>query len=98
VPAPVDRGRRIEPSVLEGFQRGVTTRAEAIQLLGEPTTRVSGPEPGGTTLTWDYLHVDAQGSIAITTVLKFGPDDKLWLKLVNQSRQILIGDSGKPAN
>ena len=93
--AVVDSGSRIDPATLEGFQRGITTRAEAVRILGEPAALAGPAADGSTTLTWNYLHADAQGSLAITTVLKFGPDDRLELKLVNESRQI-TGGSGTP--
>lgn len=84
----IDRGRRIDRAVLDSFQRGVTTRAEALELLGEPSKTSTHPEDGSTTCSWDYLHQDARGSIAIMTILKFGPDDKLQIKMVSQSSQI----------
>jgi len=37
----VERGRRIDPAVLEGFQRGVTTMEEAQDRLGPPTRTVT---------------------------------------------------------
>jgi len=89
-PAPmpvVDRGRKIDHAVLDGFQRGVTTRAEALAALGEPSSSSTSPEDGSTTCSWDYLHQDARVSIAIMTILKFGPDDKLQIKMVSQSSQ-----------
>jgi outer membrane protein assembly factor BamE (lipoprotein component of BamABCDE complex) len=86
VPQTVGRGRRIDHATLEGFQRGVTTRQEALRILGEPS-KTSTTADGSTTCSWDYVHADAKGSTAIVTVLKFGPDDKLLLRMVNQSSQ-----------
>jgi outer membrane protein assembly factor BamE (lipoprotein component of BamABCDE complex) len=88
VPAPapvIESGRRIDHAVLEGLQRGVTTRAEAIALFGEPSTTSTSAEDGSITCSWDYVHKDAKGSTAIMTILKFGRDDTLLIKLVSQS-------------
>ena len=90
-PAPVptvERGRAIDKAVLDGFQRGVTTRAEALRLLGEPSTTTSNPEEGSTTCSWDYFHSDARGSTASMTILKFGRDDTLLIKMVSRSSQL----------
>jgi len=84
---PADRGRRIDPASLAGFRQGSTTRAEAVQLLGEPTATASDPAEGTTTLTWQYAHADAAGATVVTAILKFGPDDKLIIKFLNQDTQ-----------
>jgi len=83
----VERGRRIDRAVLDGLQRGVTTRSEAVELLGEPSTSKTSAEDGSTTCSWDYFHQDARGSTAIMTILTFGPDDRLQIKMVSQSSQ-----------
>jgi outer membrane protein assembly factor BamE (lipoprotein component of BamABCDE complex) len=85
-PQTIERGHRIDHATLEGFQRGVTTREEAIRILGEPSRTATGAD-GSTTCSWDYVHADAQGSTAILTLLKFGPDGRLLLKMTNQSSQ-----------
>jgi hypothetical protein len=82
----VERGRRIDRAVLEGFQRGVTTLQEAQERLGPPTRTVADPD-GDTTCVWDYFHSDGKGSTAITAILKFGSDGLLQLRMVNQSSQ-----------
>jgi len=82
-----DRGHRLDRETLDSFRRGVTTRAEAIERLGEPSRRAVSAEEGTTTLSWDYVHTDASGTLSILTVLKFGPDDKLLLKAVSQTNQ-----------
>jgi outer membrane protein assembly factor BamE (lipoprotein component of BamABCDE complex) len=84
----VERGHLIDHALLEGLQRGVTTRTEAIALFGEPSTTSTSAEDGGTTCSWDYVHSDGKGSTAIMTILKFGRDDTLQIKLVSQSRQV----------
>ena len=83
----IDRGRKIDHAVLDGFLRGVTTRTEAIELLGEPSRTTTDAADGSTTCSWDYLHQDARVTIAILTILKFGPDDKLQIKMVSQNSQ-----------
>ena len=79
---------------LEGFQRGVTTRKQALEILGPPARTSTDAQDGSTTCSWDYVHVDAQGSTAILTTLKFGPDDRLQIKMVNQSSH--VRGSGRP--
>jgi outer membrane protein assembly factor BamE (lipoprotein component of BamABCDE complex) len=81
----IERGRRIDRAVLDGFQRGVTTRQEVLDLLGEPTATARSAGDGSVTCSWDYVHEDAHGSIAIMTILTFGADDKLQVKMVSQS-------------
>ena len=81
---PPDRGRRIDPAEVAQFKQGVSTRAEAIQVLGEPAGAVTSPAEGVSTLTWLYAHTDAAGSTTLTVIMKFGPDDKLLLKFLNQ--------------
>ena len=81
---PPDRGRRIDPASVAPFKQGVSTRAEAVQVLGEPAGTVTSPADGVSTLTWQYAHTDASGSTAITVIMKFGPDGKLLLKFLNQ--------------
>ena len=88
VVATVERGHPIDRAVLEGLKRGVTTRTEALALLGEPSTTSANVAEGSTTLCWDYLHSDARGSVATMTILKFGPDDLLQIKMVSQSSQV----------
>jgi hypothetical protein len=83
----VERGRRIDHAVLEGLQRGVATRTEAIALFGEPT-RSTRAGDGSTTCFWDYVHVEGKVSTAVMTILKFGPDDTLLVKLASQNSQI----------
>jgi hypothetical protein len=58
-----------------------------VRLLGEPSTTTVNAADGSTTCCWDYVHSDAQGSTAIMTILKFGPDDLLQIKMVSQSSQ-----------
>jgi outer membrane protein assembly factor BamE (lipoprotein component of BamABCDE complex) len=90
-PAPVaiiDRGQRIDHAVLEGFKQGLTTRAEVLALLGKPSTTAVNPEDGSLTCSWDYFHSDGAGSVAIMTILKFGRDDTLQIKMVSQSSQL----------
>ena len=84
---PPDRGRPIDPASVAGFRQGSTTRAEAIQLLGEPTATATNPADGVSTLSWQHAHADAAGSSTTTVILKFGPDDKLIIKFLNQDRQ-----------
>ena len=84
----VERGRLVEKAVLDNFQRGVTTRGEALALLGEPSTTSSNPEDGSITCSWDYFHSDGRGSTATMTILKFGPDDTLQIKMVSRSSQL----------
>jgi outer membrane protein assembly factor BamE (lipoprotein component of BamABCDE complex) len=81
----VEQGRRIDRATLDGFQRGVTTRQEVMALLGEPTTTVTSPADGSVTCSWDYVHTDAHSSIAIMTILTFGADGRLLVKMVSQS-------------
>jgi hypothetical protein len=81
----VERGRRIDRATLETLQRGVTTRAEALERLGEPTTTVTDAGDGSVTGSWDFVHTDAHEATAIMTILKFGPDGRLLIKMVNQS-------------
>jgi len=76
--------RAKDRAVLDGFQRGVTTRQEVLDLLGEPTTTRSAGA-GSVTCSWDYVHADAHGSIAIMTILTFGADGRLQVKMVSQS-------------
>jgi len=82
-----DRGHRLDRETLDSFQRGVTTQAEALERLGEPSRRAVSAEDGSTTLSWDYVHTDASGTLSILTVLKFGSDGKLLLKAVSQTNQ-----------
>jgi hypothetical protein len=84
---PPDRGRPIDPASVAGFRQGSTTRAEAIQRLGEPTATASNPADGVSTLTWQHAHADAAGFSTTTLILKFGPDEKLIIKFLNQDRQ-----------
>jgi len=84
----VERGRRIDRATLELCVRGVSTRAQVLELLGPPSTTSSNPMDGSITCSWDYFHSDARGSTAIMTILKFGPDDLLEIKLVNQNSQL----------
>ena len=81
----IERGRRIDRAVLDGFQRGVTTRQEVLDLLGEPTATARAAGDGSVTCSWDYVHSDAHGSIAIMTILTFGADGRLQVKMVSQS-------------
>lgn len=90
-PAPppvVEQGHPIDRAMLEGFQRGVTTREEALARLGEPTTSATDPADGSTTLSWHYVHADAHRSTAVMVVLRFGSDDLLQLKAVSQNSQV----------
>jgi outer membrane protein assembly factor BamE (lipoprotein component of BamABCDE complex) len=93
-PQTLERGRKIDRATLEGFQRGVTTRKQALEILGPPARTSTDAQDGSTTCSWDYVHVDAQGSTAILTTLKFGPDDRLQIKMVNQSSH--VRGSGRP--
>jgi len=81
----VERGRRIDRAVLDGFQRGVTTRQEVLDALGQPTTTVTSPQDGSVTCSWDYVRKDASSSVAIMTILTFGADGRLQVKMVSQS-------------
>ena len=81
---PADRGRPIDPASVAQFRQGVSTRAEAVQALGEPDGAVTSPAVGVSTLTWQYSHTDAAGSTTTTVIMKFGPDGKLLLKFLNQ--------------
>ncbi len=99
--AVVERGQRIDHAVLEGFKQGLTTRAEVIGQLGKPSTTSVNPEDGSVTCSWDYFHADGGGSIAIMTILKFGRDDTLQIKMVSQSSQLPgpgVTGSGRPPN
>jgi outer membrane protein assembly factor BamE (lipoprotein component of BamABCDE complex) len=79
-----DQGRRIDREVLEGFTRGVTTRAEVLQALGSPTSQKANPGDGSTTLAWSYVHVDQAASTTILTLIQFDADDRLLLKAMSQ--------------
>jgi hypothetical protein len=82
-----EQGRKIDRAVLDAFQRGVTTRAEAILALGEPTSKKTNPADGSTTLAWNYVHTDAAGTLSILALLQFDAQDKLLLKAVSQDTQ-----------
>jgi outer membrane protein assembly factor BamE (lipoprotein component of BamABCDE complex) len=84
-PPVVEQGRPIDRAVLNGFQRGVTTREEALEQLGEPTTSATDPGDGSTTLSWHYVRQDAHGTTAILAVLRFGADDLLQMKAVSMN-------------
>jgi outer membrane protein assembly factor BamE (lipoprotein component of BamABCDE complex) len=90
-PAPaqavVEEGHPIDRAALAGFQRGVTTRDEALDRLGEPTTTATDPADGSTTLSWHYVRKDAHGTTAVLAVLRFGPDGKLEMKAVSLNSQ-----------
>lgn len=84
----VERGVRIDRATLDLCVRGVSTRAEVLALLGPPSTTSSNPVDASITCSWNYFHSDAKGSTAIMTTLKFGEDDVLLIKLVNQNSQV----------
>jgi outer membrane protein assembly factor BamE (lipoprotein component of BamABCDE complex) len=84
----VERGRWIDRSILDGFQRGITTRAEVVELLGNPSSTVTNAGDGSTTCSWDYYHSDAKGTFAIMTILTFSSDDTLQVKMVSQSSHL----------
>jgi hypothetical protein len=83
----VELGRRLDPERLAAMQRGITTRTEAIASLGAPDQSRSDPQEGTTTLVWSYRRVEAHGSLAILTVLKFDAEDRLLVKAVSQDSQ-----------
>jgi hypothetical protein len=84
---PVEQGHRLDPELLAAMQRGITTRTEALACLGAPDQTRSDPQEGTTTLVWTYRRVEAHGTLAILTVLKFDAEDKLLVKAVSQDSQ-----------
>jgi hypothetical protein len=84
---PADQGHAIHPSALAGFQRGVTTRAEALAALGEPDSTTSDPADGSTTLAWRYQHTDASGTTTVGVLLRFDAEDRLLLKFASQNHR-----------
>jgi len=83
----VEQGHRLDPELLAAMQRGITTRTEALASLGEPDQTRSDPQEGTTTLIWSYRRVDAHGTLAILTVLKFDAEDRLLVKAVSQDSE-----------
>lgn len=84
---PMEQGRPIDPEVIDGFQRGVTSRTEALRVLGEPASSSTDPQDGTTILTWTYRRVDAAGTTQTLAVLQFDLQDKLLVKAVSQDSQ-----------
>jgi len=83
--APPDLPRVPRPPRALDRQRGVTTRQEVLDALGQPTTTVTSPQDGSVTCSWDYVRKDASSSVAIMTILTFGADGRLQVKMVSQS-------------
>lgn len=84
---PVDRGRPIDREAIDRFRRGFTTRAEALEQLGNPDSQRTNAEDGSTTLAWSYVHTDEGGTVSMLAVLQFDAHDRLLFKAVTQDRQ-----------
>lgn len=54
-------GRQIDPNAVAKIQKGVTTRAQVIALMGEPQA-VSNNGNGIEVLTYMYVHAQANGA------------------------------------
>jgi len=83
----IDQGHKVDQVILDGFKRGLSTREEAVDRLGQPSSITTNAEDGTTTLAWHYVHADAKGSSAVITILKFSADDKLLFKVVSRNNQ-----------
>ena len=88
---PPDRGHPFDPERVAGFQRGVTTREEALEALGEPTWAATNEADGSTTLTWQYSHTDAAGTVTQGALLKFDADGRLLTKYEANGRSRVPG-------
>ncbi|HEV7689646.1 MAG TPA: hypothetical protein VGO52_02430 [Hyphomonadaceae bacterium] len=66
----------------EAFVPGVTTKAEAIASLGQPTSRMGGPE-GASTIFYEFnvTPTEANGNVSrVSLMLLFDPMDKFVSK------------------
>lgn len=69
-------GRKMDLSLVDRLQPGISTQADAVALLGQPTAVVKDGQL--TSLSWAYAHANAFGHAEVQTVtLTFGPDGKL---------------------
>jgi hypothetical protein len=76
-------GRPIDVAQVETLKVGATTREQAVELLGPPTS-MSTSSAGITVLAWSHAHAVAFGGATSTMVmLTFGADGRMTNKTVS---------------
>jgi hypothetical protein len=79
-------GKPVDVSLVDQLQQNIATPADAIKLLGQPTT-TTVTSVGTTVMVWSYAHGTAFGSAESKAVyLTFGADGRLQSKTVSQAQ------------
>lgn len=79
-------GRPIDTAKVDAFKVGITTKAQVLEALGEPTSSTVS-SAGTTVLMWTYAHAVAYGGATSTVVsCTFGSDGILTNKTVSGSK------------
>jgi len=82
-PACATMGHQIDPAQVEAVTVGVTTKEQALKMLGTPTA-TSVTTNGMTTMIWSYAHaVVFAGAKSSSVYLSFGADGVLTNKTVS---------------
>jgi len=85
----VTSGRKIEQSSVDKIQKGVTTRAEVLQLLGSPD-QLTRDSSGKVTMNYHYMRATAkpEGFIPVVGLFAGGANTQ------NQSVIVVCGSDG----
>ena len=82
-------GKEIDTSLIDQMQVGVSTKEDAIRVLGKPTILTSSSS-GISILGWNYARaILFSGTKASGITLTFGPDGKLTNKSATQINQAM---------
>jgi len=78
-------GHKLDASLLSQIKDGVTTKAQLVDLLGQPRTVTTESKDNTTIFMYSFAHANMHGSNAEIYTFIFGADDVLLRRITSTS-------------